>query len=323
VEISAGAPSHVTSNVATNMDVPESRDGAGKSIGPSSKKSQLTILTVPHKKLFDPPRRDVIRHHGDAPEPIRFSRRQGYDNQPSKQSFTWMECAESGFSPKVCPSTDKHEAVHVSCKGEKRYNVCGTQDLKPAATNMFTKADCPPSARTVKENDRFQLQSFERDPNLQRLNLSASSENMKRALDWTSNRIAQRVPPGFYSARSPYLGGTNRPSENLARPRLVRSNSASQIGYADMQTPDATMSARNGTLPRSMSASQADFVQPQSARNKRFDSVSQSSRASTAPGESRASTMSRNSDRSWSQPNLGASRRRAVCSGGEKPQWRI
>lgn len=323
VTLSAGAPSHVTSNVATNMDVPENKDSAGKSVGPSTKKSQLTILTVPHKKLFDPPRRDVVRHKGDTSDPWRYARRQGYDDHRScRQSFTWMECAESGFSPKVCPNREKHQSVHVSCKGEKRYNVCGTQDLKPAATHMFTKADCPPSARAIKENDRRQLQRFERNTELEMNNLLASSDNMRRALDWTACRYTPRFQNGFYSARS-FRTGSAGPTSMVSEsaPGLIRSNSASQIEFAEMQTPGTKKTARTGTLPRSMSASQADFLQPQSARGKRFESGSRSSRASTAPGESRASSVSRNSNESRSRTNPVASRR-AMSASGERTPWR-
>jgi len=52
--------------------------------------------------------------------------------------------------------------MHTSVKGEKKYNICGVQDMLPAAQEKFTKGDAPPSARHIFDNDKKYLQGFER-----------------------------------------------------------------------------------------------------------------------------------------------------------------
>lgn len=95
----------------------------------------------------------------------RQCKRQGYKHQAS--TWTWNECLEKGdvkYDPIHCLEgmSPLKIKMHTSVKGEKRYNVCGIQDMLPAATEKFTKGDAPPSARHIYENDKKYLAGFER-----------------------------------------------------------------------------------------------------------------------------------------------------------------
>lgn len=54
------------------------------------------------------------------------------------------------------------QRLHISPLGELRYNVGGKEDLRPACTRAYTKADKPASRLTQYENDKRQLPLFER-----------------------------------------------------------------------------------------------------------------------------------------------------------------
>jgi len=101
----------------------------------------------------------------------RRCKRLGY--KIAETDWTWNECQEkSGDLAEFMNQHDPNRVLkgltpfeikmHASVKGEKKYNVCGVQDMLPAATEKFTKGDAPPSARHIYENDKRDLQGFER-----------------------------------------------------------------------------------------------------------------------------------------------------------------
>lgn len=101
----------------------------------------------------------------------RKIKRTGY--KTAQSTWTWNECNEvSGLSPEFVNMHDPNVVLaglspmdikmHTSVKGEKKYNVCGVQDMLPAAQERFTKADAPPSARHIYENNKRDLCPFER-----------------------------------------------------------------------------------------------------------------------------------------------------------------
>lgn len=117
------------------------------------------------------------RHNRDPLKPTeeKFTRpmkRNGYKSTRD-QTWTWNECNEmSGLGPDTVNMHDPNTVLkglspvtmkmHTSSKGEKRYNVCGVQDMLPAAQEKYNKGDAPPSARHIYENDKNNLQGFER-----------------------------------------------------------------------------------------------------------------------------------------------------------------
>merc|ERR1719163_1561237 len=164
VNIPAGAPRELTAHILNQEEVPEKFDSKGMKLDDGFRIPRMTIEMVPHKKLLAHEQKgDFIRHVGERPEPTRTNRRLGYSVTANKLTFTWNECTEKGFSPKVpllksksCSdlTANGQRRMHTSCKGEKRYNVCGVEDLRPTATSFYLKSDVPPSARHVFENDR-------------------------------------------------------------------------------------------------------------------------------------------------------------------------
>jgi hypothetical protein len=117
-------------------------------------------------------------------------------------TFTFNEDGESGFNTKSVPlrkeashakGTGESVGVrmHTSCKGEKKYNVCGVEDLRKCAIRPYTKADKPPSARLCYENDRSELRPFMRNsaPTPQQHPSRAKSSNdMWGILRWAGGR---------------------------------------------------------------------------------------------------------------------------------------
>jgi len=100
----------------------------------------------------------------------RSAKRFGYPNAAA--TWTWAECNEVGGSPHIVNMHDPNVVLkglspckikmHRSAKGEKRYNVCGVEDMLPAGQEKFVKGDAPPSARHLYENDKNHLAGFER-----------------------------------------------------------------------------------------------------------------------------------------------------------------
>jgi hypothetical protein len=112
---------------------------------------------------------DVLRPSEEQFE--RRCKRLGY--KIAESDWTWNECQErslgdtefvNAHDPNIVLAglTPFEIKMHTSVKGEKRYNVCGVQDMLPAATEKFNKADAPPSARYIYENDKRDLSGFER-----------------------------------------------------------------------------------------------------------------------------------------------------------------
>jgi len=108
------------------------------------------------------------------PTEEKFSRQLKRSGYPIAQStWTWNECHEvTGQDPDFIEAhksenvlaglSSVEKKVYTSVKGEKKYAVCGSQDLLPARTKPFAQSDNPPSARHILENDRKHLSGFER-----------------------------------------------------------------------------------------------------------------------------------------------------------------
>jgi len=303
----AGAPCYMTAHLGngpgSSEELPahvlaESKtDAKGCLVDSGFHVSKMNIEHVPHKKLFDPPARDVIRHVGDPSDPSRAARRQGYDITASKMTFTWNECGEQGFSPKV-PVRSMTEPVHrtlsmtkaprmyTSCRGEKQYQICGNEDLREAATSNFVKSDVLPSARHVFENNRNELNGFEFKDITPRVAPKADSTGMWGCLNWSTQR--QWEPPEQ----------NTREQNNcslLASAEIAGLGEASDFSSSPIAPSDC-----------------ASPISPSRSRAKRSPSVptSRSSRTSTATGASAASRASSCSSFSRSALESPASRRR-------------
>lgn len=204
INVAAGAPRHLTAHIINSEEVPEKFNAQGAKVDDGGRVPRMTIEFVPHKKLFDPPKRDIIQHGGDRP-PSKTMRRMGYGHNYSQLlTHDWNECGEKGYSPKV-PLRSKSmtdlsrknpmmkSQMFTSCKGQKRYNVCGIEDLREPATRNFIKSDVPPSARLVRENNRNELSGWEFKTVTPRVDPMMESTGMWGCLNWTTRR--QYEPP--------------------------------------------------------------------------------------------------------------------------------
>jgi len=86
----------------------------------------------------------------------RPGRRYGYTNEASAQNWTWKQDKASWAHMKDIPMTKtrSEQKFQISVRGERAYNVCGTEDLLPAATEEFIKCDVPPPKAYIMANDK-------------------------------------------------------------------------------------------------------------------------------------------------------------------------
>lgn len=146
-----------------------------KSGDKAPRRAQGFILDVPKKgKAICTPVgcQNPLLQPGVSPKE-RYHRRIGYEHGTARQTWTWNECKEVPWTPDQSLMNMKRAGdgksaepgcvkVHTSSKGEKKYNVCGVEDMLPAGTCRFIKSDAPPTSRHIYENDRRELQGFER-----------------------------------------------------------------------------------------------------------------------------------------------------------------
>mmetsp|Transcript_118589 Transcript_118589/g.221610 ORF Transcript_118589/g.221610 Transcript_118589/m.221610 type:complete len:485 (+) Transcript_118589:44-1498(+) len=112
---------------------------------------------------FDPPKRtDPISHIGGPPDPITRGIRR-FPTGRSKSSVPIFHNTElpTRLAPKKVQGLMKTKVIKAG-DGEVIYNVAGEDDLIPAATNAFNKADLPPTAAYKAKNNKQMLPSFYR-----------------------------------------------------------------------------------------------------------------------------------------------------------------
>jgi len=110
-------------------------------------------------------------------------------------------------------SAVQKKQVHIG-GGEFVYNVAGHEDLHPAATSAYTKADRPPSRLHRAENDKRWLPSFYR-PN--------APQNSQKFEESDDMAYIMGQAPEYATGNFDQMSMTSRPSqEGNVRPRSAR-----------------------------------------------------------------------------------------------------
>jgi len=308
--VAAGVPRHMQGLSKCSEEPPDkksdksSRDKGGRSRKQTSQSPEryaeepktnqrMTIEMVPHKKILSAPRRDPIRHEGDKPDPYKPGRRNGYKAKATQMSFTFNECGETGFSPKIAVvrSSTPSGKLHTSCKGEKKYNICGVEDMREAATSHFVKSDVPPSATLLDHNNRTELVGFEFRAVTPRVIPMHNSSAMWGCLNWASRREWEPpemafMTPGrasYKSDQSSYAGPSSPADYISAGRRSPPAYGSDWGGSMNSQTPQSWShpdAAPRPCLQRSSSVPSRSIDEQSSASRSRASSVS-GSRAST------------------------------------------
>lgn len=169
----AGNMSSQTKNQVTMLGHFEDYNATAKKCtaqarGINVKRARGFILDISRKSpaACAPPSRstDPLR-----PQEQKFNRqlkRFGYITSGS--NWTWNESHRTGENNDITQCevlgglSPTKRKVWQSVKGERKYNLCGAQDMIPAATKPYTNADGPPSQRHMLENDKKLLHGFER-----------------------------------------------------------------------------------------------------------------------------------------------------------------
>lgn len=116
-------------------------------------------------------KQDLIAHTGDDPPQAKGGLRKFYnDKGQSTAQVSTVNIRHKSAHPEPMPAEDvnkwfKMKQVRIR-GGEFIYNVAGHEDLLPAATDSYTKADRPPSSAHRAENDKRWLPSFFREKKL-------------------------------------------------------------------------------------------------------------------------------------------------------------
>jgi hypothetical protein len=114
----------------------------------------------PRAKLYDSI--DVIAHTGEDPEQVRRGLKQfKKDDLTTAVSIGHYGGPPQPMSQEEVAKWSKMKQVRIR-GGEYRYNVAGHEDRLPASTNVYTKADRPPSEAHRKQNDKMYLPKFYR-----------------------------------------------------------------------------------------------------------------------------------------------------------------
>jgi len=173
----------------------------------------------------DPIKHDHVKPHKLPTRPIRRMGPSGndgpkYDNGAAKLNWNLQKqqmntgpLTHVGMNAKDWKMVASRE--HISPLGEVLYNVGGLEDLRPACTKEFTKADKPATLMTQYENDSRQLASFERERRsgkaAPRANHQlAESPDMHKAMYGTGSRTPSRT--GFSAAVGSYQDDYYDPS---------------------------------------------------------------------------------------------------------------
>jgi len=104
---------------------------------------------------------NVIAHDGDEAPSLSRGRRRFHSSACHKDSVAIKHQAgrPEPLSPEAVIKWRTKKQVQVR-GGQYRYNVAGHEDMLPAATEAYTKADRPPSNWYRQENDKQCLPSF-------------------------------------------------------------------------------------------------------------------------------------------------------------------
>jgi len=136
--------------------------------GINVKRARGFILDISRKSpaACAPPPRSTDPLRPQEQKFIRQLKRFGYITSGS--NWTWNESHRTGENNDITQCevlaglSATNRKVWQSVKGERKYNLCGAQDMIPAATKPYTSADWSPSKRHMFENDKKYLQGFER-----------------------------------------------------------------------------------------------------------------------------------------------------------------
>mmetsp|Transcript_48267 Transcript_48267/g.75209 ORF Transcript_48267/g.75209 Transcript_48267/m.75209 type:complete len:444 (-) Transcript_48267:91-1422(-) len=98
-----------------------------------------------------------------------FAKRMGYDHGAATQTWTWAQepkvVAELGLDVRPEFIWQKYQ---IGADGRRHYNVCGVEDLLPAATQEYFKADLQPQKENIARNDKKYLAYCIREGHQQR-----------------------------------------------------------------------------------------------------------------------------------------------------------
>jgi len=148
----------------------------------------------------------------------RQLKRNGYNLQESR--WTWNESHEvTGQDPEFVKAHDHtvvlaglkklERKLYTSVKGEKKYNICGAQDMIPAGTRQHATADCPPTQRHIYENDKKSLQGFERGARPKGVPVESKIEYMGESPEMWNCMSGQERPLDKWRSMSARGGQTN------------------------------------------------------------------------------------------------------------------
>jgi len=135
---------------------------------------------APTQSKMHSSKNDLIAHTGDEPAKSKKGLRQFHDTTAHKDSVHIKHKAAhpEPMKPEDVNKWFKMKQVRIR-GGEFIYNVAGHEDLLPAATEAYTKADRPPSRSHRAENDKRWLPNFFRKVDDARRTLkSEESEDM-------------------------------------------------------------------------------------------------------------------------------------------------
>lgn len=169
-EIPVYAPSW-RSDPISHMQFPSDKHmrDVGKMLGAAGVRTdRLTFLnqnwitqhTDPAKRTHEK-EMDWVYHKTDpishtAPDPLLFQPNEGIKQVEEKESK--VPLFHMGVRPKRLSDKEAHQLLKskqvTTCSGQVLYNVAGEEDMLPAATVEFTKADKPPTSQHKRENDK-------------------------------------------------------------------------------------------------------------------------------------------------------------------------
>jgi len=140
-----------------------------------------------------------------------FVKRMGYEHGGALQHWTWAQdpkvVAELGCDARPESVWQKYQ---VGADGKRYYNVCGVEDLLPAATQNFFKCDLPPQKENVLKNDRQMLAYCIREGHPQRpVHSHWKSDNMWSVMQHEGYMIQMkseeesRLRPSAHTQTSP------------------------------------------------------------------------------------------------------------------------
>lgn len=261
---------------------------AGKTEPAKPGRAPAWVYALQTKKRLEPPvaeNGDPVKHEHIRPRSWipRSMRRMGYEHGASRQTWNLQNSQKNTGPLKGSLSREEMKElgskVHISSLNEIIYNIGGAEDLMPAATNNFVKADLPASRQQQYENNCRNLALFEQDrsrnhysaggnPQLQEsadmyLCMHGCAENEAMG-DFQEPPLYKTSSPGYSATKSSYASRSPKsPGYDNQSPRGRRSleYSPSEDYYSDyFSERGSRMSAIPSGKPRSVQRDRKSVV---------------------------------------------------------------